>query len=508
MYSHPDAAAALEQFGGSQLSSPDGDLEVLCEVAAALGKLRRASSVPVLEAIAGHQGVGLRTRRTAIEAKNAITWPKADPVPKVDEDEIIAHLQLRDTHGEYSDWRVMQQYCAYAMEYISGGEVSPRVVAALVQALGHDQTFARTAVVQCLGRIDSADARAALLEELREPSVPAEVRKACLDGMRKQVAAGQAGVIRAARASLVRWAATLAREGAVAVTADALDEVAELAQSRELRVVTADAFEIAADPAGMTLELCSPEGCPDIAPEALDLAGSAPPDVTGPEYEDKYRVSRITTDGGGVLRVSLTRSSWTQASAFHWALRRTSVNDLVKYDRLLHGWLRHQVGLPGLASVHCIVVSSDDRVLLAQRSPRTTYAQGLWSTSFEEQLTSSDVGTPDHAALSAATRGLREELGLRLTTGSSTRVVSVVMERGILNVSFVAIMTLGEDSRDVEEAWRTGPGATSERELTDLAWLPAEPDVLREMQRRPGNRQLHPTSGLRLVVLARHLEGR
>ena len=215
--------------------------------------------------------------------------------------------------------------------------------------------------------------------------------------------------------------------------------------------MTADAFEIAADPVRMTLELCGPEDCPDIAPEALDLADTSPPGVTGPEYEDKYRVSRITTDDGGVLRVSLTRSSWTQASAFHWALQDTSINDLAMYDRLLHGWLRHELGLPGLASVHCIVVSSDDRVLLAQRSPSAAYAQGLWSTSFEEQLTSSDVGTPDHAAVSAATRGLREELGLDLTTGSSARVVSVVVERAILNVSFVAIMTLEETSRDVEE---------------------------------------------------------
>ena len=187
MYAHPDAAAALEQFAQDQLSSPDGDLQVLCEVAAALGKLHRASSVRVLEAIAGHPGVGLRTHRTATEAKNAITWPQTDPVPKVDEDEIIAHLRLRDTHREYSDWRVIQQYCAYAMEHISGGEVSPGLVAALVQALGHDQTFARTAVAQCLGRIDGADAWAALLEELREPSLPAEVRKACLDGVRRQM---------------------------------------------------------------------------------------------------------------------------------------------------------------------------------------------------------------------------------------------------------------------------------------------------------------------------------
>jgi hypothetical protein len=276
---------------------------------------------------------------------------------------------------------------------------------------------------------------------------------------------------------------------------------------RERLVITAPAFELASVPivSSLSLRVVPPREAPPIAPAALRLTTDADRAAVGPAWEPKYRFTEVRTNPDRTVEVALSETSWPEGAGFHAALRRLATQPLTTHDELLHQYLRGQASLPGLASVHVMVVSSDRQVLMARRGRSSAYAGGRWSVSFEEQLTATDLRPVQMAPVNAARRGLEEELGDRVAPDTAAiRILALLLETAILNTSFVMLVELSQDHQEIARHWRNLH--IDDPEIAEIRWLPAQPRPLRQVSREFGDSQLHPTSALRLELLARSLE--
>ena len=152
-YNDPTALEALTAFARSQLRQ-GSDTGLLGEMAEALARIgvaftgeRRQACIDIVQDIIEYPDLESRTRRVAIESKNRLTYPAGEPVPDVDEAEIIINLNPFDkARKSYSDWRVIQRYSDYAYERIVDGRLSQPLLDALLQAFTHEQLFARIPV--------------------------------------------------------------------------------------------------------------------------------------------------------------------------------------------------------------------------------------------------------------------------------------------------------------------------------------------------------------------------
>jgi hypothetical protein len=224
-----------------------------------------------------------------------------------------------------------------------------------------------------------------------------------------------------------------------------------------------------------------------------------PTDVraVGPEHEPKYRIRRVGLDEQGNLVLFLAHATWTEGAAFHHALLRRGVASPADRDRLLTGLVDGTIELPGIASVHCIVVTSDGHVVCTRRPDSGLYSPGRWSVSFEEQFTSSDFVDGADPVRAAALRGLAEELGLP-PGRASVSVHATAIEVSLLNHCVLATVAAAATRDDVRAAW----ARTRSAETDALEFLDASADTLRiEAQRS----DLQPTSPLRMLALAQHL---
>jgi hypothetical protein len=89
--------------------------------------------------------------------------------------------------------------------------------------------------------------------------------------------------------------------------------------------------------------------------------------------------------------------------------------------------------------VHAIIMTSDDKVIAAQRSAEVNYAPQHWSVSFEEQLNGSDIGHKQDAFTAAARRGFTEEFGAELAARDVTPLTTV-MQVDLLNLGIVMLL--------------------------------------------------------------------
>ena len=84
-------------------------------------------------------------------------------------------------------------------------------------------------------------------------------------------------------------------------------------------------------------------------------------------------------------------------------------------------------------------MTSDDKVIAAQRSAEVNYAPQHWSVSFEEQLNGSDIGHKQDAFTAAARRGFTEEFGAELAARDVTPLTTV-MQVDLLNLGIVMLL--------------------------------------------------------------------
>jgi hypothetical protein len=236
--------------------------------------------------------------------------------------------------------------------------------------------------------------------------------------------------------------------------------------------------------------------------QAIEVAVESLGDIeTGPDLETKFRFTQLGYRSDSSVRTTLTPTTWSRTSRFVAALQRDPA--LMRHS--LDGtWIEPVplglTALPTVAAVHCIVLTADDRILLAQRSARVHYAPAHWSASFEEQLNERDFDGGGDPFTRAACRGFAEEFGGDLTPDRVVPI-SAVLQVDLLNVVIVMLLRPDMNAAQIHERWRSGsPDAW---EAQDLQSLPIEhldrlghSDVHQFMP-------LHPTSLLRSSLLQR-----
>jgi pyrimidine deaminase RibD-like protein len=163
---------------------------------------------------------------------------------------------------------------------------------------------------------------------------------------------------------------------------------------------------------------------------------------------------------------------------------------------------------PHRLCLQLIVVTSDGKILLTQRSAKSAEEKGMWSASLEEQIKRIDIEKdPNHPCVSWIQRTLSEELDLSDATCSpeGMRVMSVFLEVENLNVSVLAHAKLRCDAEDMVNHLRHSPRfkpdqtyRDSDYEYSDVGLLEvSKPELLHEIFLPM--RQYHFSSPYRLM---------
>jgi hypothetical protein len=400
----------------------------------------------------------------------------------------------------------VQDYADYVRKRFPEERFGPRVLAALIGALEHDQTFVRGSVARALAMFDDKEARDALLSEVLEPALPAEVRSACLDALRDQMRRLADPKARQAFRYLLLRATGAARHVGAEVAGRCLSDLAlDLTLLRmDDWPLTEQALEVLPSATAPWTVRCSlPET--EVNPAILrDLAAVAPEDV-GPNQEPKYRLVGLdATDG--VLDIKLAPTTWQFGKSFHNAVRNHPDRFLRDGGRWLEPVPLGDTRLPGLAVVHVIVLTADEFVLAAQRAKTLSYAPENWSISFEEQVTETDLRERDRAFHHAAHRGMLEEFGIDIAP-SRIHLISALLEMDNLNLAAVVLMQAPQTLDEIRRSWENDPPPSHAWEAQALDGIEADPTVLEKAAGGEGGwlEPLHPTSRLRCAILARWL---
>ena len=329
-----------------------------------------------------------------------------------------------------------------------------------------------------------------LLDQLLEESLPAEVRKERLADLSRQLRhICDAADEQAFRMVVLRAARIAESKGNIEVA----DGLTAAAMRDSSWLVTPGALE-ACYSRGAPLHVTVQDGPPvDEAIEAELDKVSVP---VGPELEAKYRFTAMRCERGA-LAVTLAPTTWASAKKFHtlvqhdpaWASKLpdgTWLTPLPFGDRLL----------PGIAVVHAIIMTSDDKVIAARRSAQVGYAPERWSLSFEEQVNGSDVGRKEDAFTAAARRGFTEEFGCELPA-QHVALLTTVMQIDLLNLGIVALLRSSMTAQEICSSWRSV--AKDRWEATEVRGLPL--DDLDAGLASLG--LLHPSSEFRRLALRR-----
>jgi hypothetical protein len=496
---------ALEEFAVTELAT-GRDPEVLAEVAEALAAVGGRSSIRILQDIISRPDVNPRTRRIAIIGKNALARSR-DPVPEIEEQEIIENLRPIDSRGRYSDWRTIQEYADYAMRRIVEGRLSPALLEALINALRHAHTYARRPVIACLGRTDDPIARAALLSEVLEPQVPSEVRRACVAALREHLRQAPTLAIRQARRWFVADAARQAQRAFSYVVSQDLDALASEPDIDTGLLIVGDAFEAVPAPRDglgprCTFAMVASSTAP-INPDARAIVERRDRRAVGPGREPKYRICEIAGSENDTLLVRVTEDTWENGASFHRAMRRKAREQWGRTNRLLEQWLSLGSYLPNIAVVHCTILTKDGKIVLARRSKDAFYASNQWSASFEEQITTSDLHSSSGNPVSAAAiRGFQEEFGVAAGESDCTvRLLSTIIEMPILNPGLVVVIESQETLAEIQQIWSDRRSRASQPEVTELEGLDATTERLQAVIHGEEPWEFHPTSAIRLAMV-------
>lgn len=242
---------------------------------------------------------------------------------------------------------------------------------------------------------------------------------------------------------------------------------------------------------------------PALHPSVTSFFERCGPQATGPGLEPKLRVVSFARASDGVLEVELAPTAWELGRGFHMALLGCS-----NAPREVSDWLEAALSgrpiTPGLAAVHGVVVTRDRKLVLMRRAADVLYRPSHWAATFEEQMVADDLEEPD--ALARATlRGVHEELGVPRRL-ARTRFLSALVELETLNLAFLSRIDIAFESRELLALARTAPDA---RDADRIDFVEADPNTLRALAESSGGERhspLHPTSALRLALLARQLE--
>lgn len=215
--------------------------------------------------------------------------------------------------------------------------------------------------------------------------------------------------------------------------------------------------------------------------------------AVGPNLEPKYRICSIQQPDGRTLRVTVAETTWQSGAAFLRAMRDPGRVPAATRERLLRTLVDETGWLPGLAGVHCLLLTADRRIVATRRPPRSEFSAMRWSTSYEEQLTAIDFNGRDDPFSATARRGYLEEFQLP-TEGVHVRIIGAIAETEILNRVLLALVETDATADDLIRAAAAGLA-----EIDAIRTIASTPDSLRHEAQRD---DLHPTAALRLQTLA------
>lgn len=499
-YETDEVRQILVDFGNQMLDSRE-DLPCLRYVAEALRRFQPDRPlITLLEKIATQRDVDPVTRRRAYQS---LQEHDRRTVPERDDDEIVYGLALCDEKGRPSDWRVVHEYALYVREQATRRRrrFSPHVRNALITSLRHTMTYVRSPAATALGCFDEPMARDALLDQLIDDVLPAEIRDACLRALERQYERisdpGRRQVFRlvllhAARIVAERQSFSLAYRISELAMKGA-ETAGWLADPDALQVVPPWRFG-----RPVTIRAEVREG-PRIEPKIEALIQRLADLDVGPELEMKYRCTDISYRADHSLEIFLTPTTWSDSNKFYAALR---------YDRRATShdstgaWIEPvplgRTVLPGIAAVHGIVLTADDQVLLAQRNTDVSYAPLHWSASFEEQLNEHDLGADEDPFTHAARRGLREEFAIDIDPFRIS-ALSALLQLDLLNLGMVMLLRPDLTAAQIEDRWISlAPDA---REARQLGWFPCA--HLHHLTPGKAFSPLHATARLRCELLRR-----
>jgi pyrimidine deaminase RibD-like protein len=229
-------------------------------------------------------------------------------------------------------------------------------------------------------------------------------------------------------------------------------------------------------------------------------------------FDRNYDNERLYDDGEKFMLVR-NPTAWEEASTLHLKTRPTKYSVHVFYykeisqkQHLVPSLIRQLVSgdltcqFAHTLCLHLVIATSDNKLLLTQRSPKTGHGEaGLWSCSIEEQLHRHDIEAgPENAMLAWGKRTLREELSLDETAyaNQNLRLLSVFAEVDHLNIALAAFAELNVDSRalDLHLDHRLGEIEFGEWEFIDF-----EPSLLLREIFKP-RRRYHHSARYRLLL--------
>lgn len=506
-YSTAAASNAIIEFGQRQLEVRD-DLGCLLYVAQALkGRDARAARA-LLEQIRDDPDSDPVVVRRAHESLASMVTGYAEPVRT--DIEIIFGLRTRDGQGRYTDWRVVEEYALYILaETDNGRRFGPGVGAALIKALDHTMTAVRQPVAAALGCFDDLSARDALLDELLSTVVATNLREACISSLERQLGRIDQPRDRQGFRYLLLRAAYAADRANNLATASRLTDLAVTESTRDGDWLTdRQALEVIPPPAvtrARSNVAIARQPPPVDSAIAAVLRQMDQADV-GKNREPKYRFTQLSRiRDSGALQARLATSTWTDGQRFHQA----ALSEPLSMSRSAAGsWAvpapLGTILVPGIVSVHVVVLTNDGQLLMAQRPHDATYAPGHWSASFEEQLTATDFAGEADCFATAACRGFLEEFGCAASPAQAT-VLTAIFEIDIMNLAVIVALRPDIGIEQIRNNWETEPRPRDFKEVIGISALPGEPSSLNLMA--AGNDQrfspLHPTSRIRCAAALR-----
>lgn len=198
-----------------------------------------------------------------------------------------------------------------------------------------------------------------------------------------------------------------------------------------------------------------------LDPQAIQILSPYKEKLAGLGWENKYRVAfleRSSSESTNIQLVFVT-TTYEEGTGFHRSLAETlgtKENSSLRFRKRAVNQILNlgRYSVPGIAVVHTIVVTSDNRLVLCQRSPHTGYHPSHWSISFEEQITQKDLAFGQAVFSAAAVRGLQEEFA---TSGNisidDVGTLGIFVEYNILNIGFCVYIETPQSFDEIKSNW-------------------------------------------------------
>src|SRR5262245_252070 len=258
-----------------------------------------------------------------------------------------------------------------------------------------------------------------------------------------------------------------------------------------------------------------------LDPQVVQLLTPHKDKLVGQAWETKYRVGALeqTKNDTPHLTIVFAPTTYEEGTGFHLGLKAAvEQRDIFVLDFREH--LARRLAQPGnysvagIAAVHVIVITTDDRLVMCQRSPNAGYHPLHWSISFEEQINQKDIAFGNAALSMAAIRGFQEEYSYdRNIAPDNVRTLGVFLEYGILNIGFCIYLEPPLTFDELYTNWNSRTKDTWENvdvmgmsfTLSNIKRFLQLPRFENVIEGKVGN--FHPTSKYRLLLAALHRFG-